>query len=317
VLGALYFDTTSGKMRVFTASGWIDASSASVATLGQFQFNATAGQTTFSGTAAVGGSLSYTVGAVLVALNGVLLEEGADFTASNGSSIVLASGAASGDELNVYAFGSFLIADTYTKAESNALLAAKQNSLGFTPVNKAGDVMTGALEVPYVNAKGATGGVAFHHRDAQANSFQWYAEANRANLFSSVLGGNVESMDTTGQRRTIVPGGGVTQYPSYDCRAWVNFNGTGTVTIRASGNVSSVSDLGVGKYQVNFATAMPDTNFAALMTGGSLGAYGTLAYEGLSGVSPFRTTTSITLETSSNIGSYVVDDNAVAVAVFR
>jgi hypothetical protein len=113
-------------MRVFTASGWIDASSASVATLGQYQFNATGGQTTFSGTAAVGGSLTYTVGAVLVALNGVLLEETSDFTASNGSSIVLASGAAAGDELNVYAFGSFLIADTYTKAQTDALIGGIQ-----------------------------------------------------------------------------------------------------------------------------------------------------------------------------------------------
>lgn len=50
--------------------------------------------------------------------------------------------------------------------------------------------------------------------------------------------------------------------PSYACRAWVNFNGTGTVAIRASGNVSSITDNGVGDYTVNFTTAMPDTNFA-------------------------------------------------------
>jgi hypothetical protein len=120
IVGALYFDTTTGKMRVFTASGWLDASSASVATLANFQFNATAGQTTFSGTAAVGGTLSYTVGAVMVALNGVLLESPSEFTASNGTSIVLASGAALNDELNVYAFGNFLVADTYSRAEADA-----------------------------------------------------------------------------------------------------------------------------------------------------------------------------------------------------
>jgi hypothetical protein len=45
------------------------------------------------------------------------------------------------------------------------------------------------------------------------------------------------------------------------CRAWVNFNGTGTVAIRASGNVSSITDNGVGDYTVNFATAMPDANY--------------------------------------------------------
>jgi hypothetical protein len=53
--------------------------------------------------------------------------------------------------------------------------------------------------------------------------------------------------------------------PLYACRAWVNFNGTGTVAIRASGNCSSVSDLGVGDYQINFATAMPDANYNAVI----------------------------------------------------
>lgn len=50
--------------------------------------------------------------------------------------------------------------------------------------------------------------------------------------------------------------------PSYACRAWVNFNGTGTVAIRASGNVSSITDNGVGDYTVNFTNAMPDANYA-------------------------------------------------------
>lgn len=48
---------------------------------------------------------------------------------------------------------------------------------------------------------------------------------------------------------------------AYGCRAWVNFNGTGTVAIRASGNVSSITDGGVGVYTVNFSIAMPDANF--------------------------------------------------------
>ena len=47
------------------------------------------------------------------------------------------------------------------------------------------------------------------------------------------------------------------------CRAWVNFNGTGTVAIRASYNVSSITDNGTGNYTVNFTTAMPDTNYSA------------------------------------------------------
>jgi len=48
---------------------------------------------------------------------------------------------------------------------------------------------------------------------------------------------------------------------AYGCRAWVNFNGTGTVAIRGSGNVSSITDNGTGDYTVNFTTAMPDGNY--------------------------------------------------------
>ena len=51
--------------------------------------------------------------------------------------------------------------------------------------------------------------------------------------------------------------------PMYACRAWVNFNGTGTVAIRASGNVSSITDNGVGDYSVNLTTSLQDLNFAA------------------------------------------------------
>jgi len=48
------------------------------------------------------------------------------------------------------------------------------------------------------------------------------------------------------------------------CRAWVNFNGTGTVAIRAAQNTSSISDNGTGDYTINFATAMPDANYCAV-----------------------------------------------------
>ena len=50
-------------------------------------------------------------------------------------------------------------------------------------------------------------------------------------------------------------------------KAWVNFNGTGTVAIRASFNVSSITDNGTGDYTVNFTTAMANVNYAVLITG--------------------------------------------------
>ena len=62
--------------------------------------------------------------------------------------------------------------------------------------------------------------------------------------------------------------------PIYAARAWVNFDGTGTVAIRASGNVSSITDNGTGDYTVNFTTAMADANYSAIVTRND---FGTLA----------------------------------------
>jgi hypothetical protein len=68
-------------------------------------------------------------------------------------------------------------------------------------------------------------------------------------------------IDSTGRQYSVI-GAGTTLFEEYKCRAWVNFNGTGTVAIRASGNVSSITDNGTGTYTVNFTTAMPDANYA-------------------------------------------------------
>jgi hypothetical protein len=69
---------------------------------------------------------------------------------------------------------------------------------------------------------------------------------------------------TTAYTRTAIPDvlNASGSAPIYACRAWVNFNGTGTVAIRASGNVSSITDNGVGDYTVNFTTAMQDADYA-------------------------------------------------------
>jgi hypothetical protein len=69
------------------------------------------------------------------------------------------------------------------------------------------------------------------------------------------------NQNTTGTAASLSTASG--SAPSYSARAWVNFNGTGTVAIRASGNVSSITDNGTGAYTVNFATALPDADFSA------------------------------------------------------
>lgn len=69
--------------------------------------------------------------------------------------------------------------------------------------------------------------------------------------------------------------------PIYACRAWVNFNGTGTPSIRASGNVSSITDVSTGIFTVNFSTPLPDINYCAVAS-----SQGSSAYGGIWGDSP-------------------------------
>lgn len=59
------------------------------------------------------------------------------------------------------------------------------------------------------------------------------------------------------------------------CRAWVNFNGEGTVSIRASFNVLGLTDLGIGRYRVSFQNSMPDTNYCPVSSGASNGTFTT------------------------------------------
>ena len=81
-------------------------------------------------------------------------------------------------------------------------------------------------------------------------------------------------ISSTGLQSSVVPdlsGSNTTLYNEYKCRAWVNFNGTtaSPSTIRGSGNVSSVTKNGTGDYTINFTTAMPDANYAAVTSGGN------------------------------------------------
>lgn len=83
--------------------------------------------------------------------------------------------------------------------------------------------------------------------------------------YGSVLTDTVQS-STSGTPPQFNDGNG-TQVGTL-CRAWVNFDGTGTVAIRGSFNVSSITDNGTGTYTVNFTTNMSDVNYAANVTGG-------------------------------------------------
>lgn len=111
VSGALYFNSSANEMRVYDGANWIAASSAGTASLILYEYTATSGQTTFSGSDDNSATLSYSAGNIQVVMNGVILDP-SDFTATSGTSVVLASGAVTGDLLNIYAFKSFTVSDT-------------------------------------------------------------------------------------------------------------------------------------------------------------------------------------------------------------
>jgi hypothetical protein len=108
--------------------------------------------------------------------------------------------------------------------------------------------------------------------------------------------------------------------PLYLCRAWVNFNGTGTVAINASGNVTSITDNGTGEYTVNMTTAMTDINYA-------INAISNANYASSSGFININTTTVSFTEVAPTTSAFRVqiinrvnvayDPKYVNVSVFR
>jgi hypothetical protein len=100
-------------------------------------------------------------------------------------------------------------------------------------------------------------------------------------------------------------------------KAWVNFNGTGTVAIRASYNVSSITDSGTGNYTVNFTSALTDTNYCAV---GSMGDTNSASIGGVRiatfGNTTFTTSACAVLTTNNGDTAYI-DVDRIFFAVFR
>jgi len=128
-------------------------------------------------------------------------------------------------------------------------------------------------------------------------------------------------IDASGQLKTMVTGG-TALMDAYACRAWVNFNGTGTVAIRASGNVSSITDNGTGDYTVNFATAMPDGDYSvgigrvAYSSSNSGNAGLVVAGSTPIGIPLQKTNSNLRLNSLANIGAKS-DFNTNLVQIFR
>ena len=109
--GDLWFDTASNTMKVYDGSGFVNAGSSVNGVANSVEYTATAGQTTFSAT--------YDAGYIDVYLNGVKLAA-SDYTATDGSNVVLDTGATAGDIVFIQSFGTFTLADVYNQTQSDA-----------------------------------------------------------------------------------------------------------------------------------------------------------------------------------------------------
>ena len=205
------------------------------------EFTATASQTTFNTSGYVIGNF------ISVYLNGVRLSAGTDFTATNGYDVVLTTGAAAGDLLAVEMRN--------TLADIGAGFASTSEVTG---TNTTGSITTGTNSLTVASGTGINVGD-YVVGEGIAPGTTVSAISGTSVTLSGTVGATLSSDPVSfyTANKALSPGLVAGQL----CRAWVNFNGTGTVAIRAAYNVASITDNGTGDYTVNFATAMPDANY--------------------------------------------------------
>jgi hypothetical protein len=210
------------------------------------------------------------VGFINVIRNGSQLAP-ANYTATNGTTVVLNNACTAGDivVIEVYTLTSIsnalpLTGGTVTGASTfnaDVNLAVNSGNVGVgtsSPSNKLQVSSSGADVARFTNTLSnggdwqfKIGGGGFEDRRLMITDRFSGADNVRVGVDSS---GNFQFNSGYGSAAT-----------AYGCRAWVNFNGTGTVAIRASGNVSSITDNGTGNYTANFTTALVDANYAAVI----------------------------------------------------
>jgi len=217
--GEIGFESDTGKIKIGTGStAWNALAYTASSTAVTYLFNATAAQTTFSGTDANGLTLAYTVGAEQVYLNGALQVRGSDYTATNGTSIVLTSGALVNDVLNVIAYSAMSVADTYTQAQANAL---------FIPdaiVDAKGDLIAATASDTVARLAVGSNGAVLQADSSTATGLSWAGPlfvAGKNKLINGDFG--------VWQRGTTFTSPATN---SYTADRWVtNQDGSGTVTV--------------------------------------------------------------------------------------
>lgn len=212
--GALYYNSVADETRVYTGSSWKAAGSAVNGTSARYTYTATAAQTTF---AAV-----YDTGFVDVYLNGIKLIAGTDFTATSGTNIVLATGAALNDTVDIVGYGAFEVANTYTQAQTDALLAGKASTASVDA--KVGGNATdniGYLSIP---------------QNSQSTAYTCVLADSGKHILHP-------SADTTARTFTI-PANASVAYPVGTAITFINQNAAGVVTIAITTDTMRLAGAG-------------------------------------------------------------------------
>ena len=218
-------------------------------TFDEFNFTATSNQTTFTGVDADGKTLVYNPGNLEVFLNGVRLEE-ADFTATNGTSVVLTTGASTNDVMSVKSFTVFEVSDTVSKASGGAFggnisvtgtvtatsYSGDGSSLSGISTDVVGDItpqLGGNLDLNSKNITGTgdidiTGDININ-RTSGTTVFKTSVAAN------STVGFEINKTGSTTQSWRIVDGetvnGALQFYDVTDSRVSMQIDGSGTLLV--------------------------------------------------------------------------------------
>lgn len=199
VTGALYFNTVSSIMRAYDGTEWVDAVSASQNSVKTYEYVAAAGQTNFSGADANAETLAYVEGLIEVQINGLVLRPGDDYTATTGTSVVLSSGTAIGDEVQIDVYDSFTMADSEN------------------PTFTGTATFPSIIENASIIASAATGTINFN---AKTNSVLYYTSNATANFTLNIRGDGSTTLNNTiptGKVMTVVflnTNGGTPYYAS-------------------------------------------------------------------------------------------------------
>jgi len=236
-VGDLYFDTTANELKVYKSSGWASAGSSVNGTSARFQYTATSNQTVFTGADSSGNTLGYDSPFIDCYLNGVKLVNGTDITVTSGNSVVLASGAAAGDILDLVAFGTFNVAAINAVNITSGTLGSAR--LPTVPTTKGGTGLTSlgsANQVLRVNSG--------------ANGLEFADVPGFGGILGVSDGGTgLGSLGSAGQVMKVNAGGSALEFGNASSAEVYGFN-LSTVASTIAYTVTSASYAGANRFHI-------------------------------------------------------------------